>query len=101
MFCTKCGSQMSESERFCSNCGAPAKAAAPDHPPPAPPTAYPPPAQQFADIGRPPFGAPGAYGRQNEKQPLRVPLDSKLPLVAGLCMAAALLWVIFDLLRRV
>jgi hypothetical protein len=40
--------------------------------------------------------APDAYSRQDENRPLRVPLDSKLPLAAGLCMAAALALMILN-----
>jgi hypothetical protein len=98
MFCIQCGNQLSENERFCSKCGAPAKTVTPDRPPPVP---YSPPTPQFADTAAPPFSAPGAYVRQDGKQPLRVPLDSKLLLAAGLCMAAALLLMVINMLSRV
>jgi len=60
-FCSKCGSNISDGQGFCPNCGAPVGAAAP--PPPqysaVPPPQYPPqyPSQQYA-------GAPQASGLQ-------------------------------------
>ncbi|MGX8692754.1 MAG: zinc-ribbon domain-containing protein, partial [Clostridia bacterium] len=52
MFCTKCGAQMAEGQRFCSNCGAPAENFTPAAARPEPEQE---PAPSFAEPNVPPI----------------------------------------------
>jgi len=91
-FCDKCGTQISDSAKFCPGCGAAAEAVPVQQAPPPPPQQYaappPPPPQQ------PYYGPPqaqvyaGAYAAQAPKKKFPIWLVIVISVVAAVCVLA-------------
>lgn len=84
MYCSKCGQELQDGQKFCANCGAPADSGAASSgatpPPPPPGGSYPPPGGSY-----PPPG--GSYPPPGGGNPNAKTLDLVLKIFSGICAA--------------